>query len=693
MIQAGTNSLELTMSVMSLRCPECGKTLKIKDESFLGKKVRCPGCQQTVLLARPQKSEDDDEVEIELVDPLTPVPPSRVRPAESLPAGNSPVYVTPGSPPAPAPSTPLPPVNPGRRPVPPASSPVSGSVPGRGMFEGVDQEGSEPPAETSVDHLRRLIEQKKRRGRNNAVILVALLGIAGIVGAIVVPMMNKKIPVTVPGHAPVASTGGPAPVPMAVGAYTEEQLESRADLVNEFRPTNGKPIDLRMVPDGVNLLIHLRPSKLWSNEGLLPEFRGCLIDPVLPWIEAAIKARCRRKPEEIEEATFAIVLGPTGSVPQIATIVRLAAPAKPSDLIEEFRGEVIEDDGKTRLIKSSTEYFVISGLQTFAIGPVAALSEVQAALAKPNETIPDGILELVRQSDRERLFTILFELDDVRRNVEGMFTTMSHNAVHNVLDWFGESVATIGWSANLDGYFHSEFTFYPKGTRGGGNVLATSRVVRDEMKEQVPVMPTLLVAAARKMRPGTLGFNQIIGRFPAMMQAYAMETVATITPKTARLTTVLPAKAAANIALGALLTWDESTRTNFTASATFEVADTGPKLPDKIEDRLRIPIDCDVTMPLEVCFTYLFGEVKVDCFVDGIALKSSGITKNEVQKLALGKTPVFLAIQSILNRGDRKQTYPDIVLVLDDANKKVTITTKAEAAAKGMTTFDVRAMK
>jgi len=690
-----TESPELTMSALSVHCPECGKTLKIKDESYLGRKIRCPGCQAHVVLTRPQESEEEeDEVEIELVDPVTPPPPTRApRSPDAIPVGTSAVYIPDVAPTAPPPA----PSASKRTAAPPSAArpaPFSPAPPAGGLFDSVDAELESAPT-SSVDHLRLMIEQKKRRSRMNAVIIVGLLGVAGIVGAIAIPMLNSaKMPAqpAVAANAVPAAGPGERP-PAALGAYSEEQLETRPDLVSEFRPTNGKPIDLRMVPDGVNLLIHLRPAKLWGNDDAIAQLRGSLIEPVLPWIEEVLQTRCRRKPDQIEEATFAIVLGPTGSVPQIATIVKLVAPAKPSDLIEEFRGDVIEDDGTTRLIKTPTEYVVVSGLQTFAIGPVAALSEIQSAIKAPNETVPDGILELVRQTDRDRLYTMVFEIDDVRRNVEGLFTGIAQRAVHNVLDWFGESISTVSWSANLDSYFHSEFAFFPKGTRGGGNMLATPRVVRDQMKEQLPMMPTLLIQAAKKMRPGTLGFSQIIGRFPAMMQAYAMQTVVTMTPKTTRLTTVLPSKAAANLALGTLLTWDESTRTDFTGSAAVEIADAGPKLPDKIEERLRLPIDCDVTMPFEVCFTYLFGEVKVDVFVDGIALKAVGITKNEPQNLKLGKIPVYKAVQSILSRADRTQTYPEIVFVLDEANKKVTITTKADAAAKGFTAFDIRGMK
>lgn len=664
---------------LSVSCPECAKTLQIRDESFLGKKVRCPNCQNVVILRLPDQTEDDDEVLIELIDPITPVPPSRPTPAPtSAPRAAS----------APA----APPVAPSPSPVPvarPAARPAAGPF-------GIVEEEEEPAASgAAAEHLRRMIEQKKRRSRNNAVLIVGVLGIAGIAGAIAIPMLNSaKMPVaTAPAAGTPSAPGGPAQIPVAAGVVTEEDLNRQPELLAEFRPTGGKPIDLRMVPDGVNFLIHLRPARLWANDEAMTELRSCLTEPVVKWIEGAIQRNCHRTPDQIDELLVAVVLGPTGSPPQIAAVVNLVAPAKPSDLIEEFKGQIVKEAGNARLITNGQNYFVVSGLQQFAIGPANATTEIEAALTTPNETIPDGVLEVVRQSDRDRMFTIIFEIDDVRRNVDMLFAPVAIKAVNNVLDWFGEDVATVGWSAHLGETFHSEFTFFPKGSRSGRGVVATPRVVQETFRMQLPDMPLLLVEAVKKMNPPTAGFRQIIGRFPAMMQAVALQTAATVNARTARLTTVLPAKAAPNLALGTLLTWDESTRTNFASAPAVDVADTKPALPDKVEDRLRVPVDCDVTLPLEPAFAYLLGEVGVEVFVDGNALKLSGITKNEVQTLKLGKTPPFKAIQAILNRSDRTQTYPDIVLSIDQAAKKVTVTTKADAAAKGLPIFDIRGMK
>jgi hypothetical protein len=44
---------------LTVTCPDCDKSLKVKDE-FAGRKIRCPGCSGVVTIPQPSKSDDDD---------------------------------------------------------------------------------------------------------------------------------------------------------------------------------------------------------------------------------------------------------------------------------------------------------------------------------------------------------------------------------------------------------------------------------------------------------------------------------------------------------------------------------------------------------------------------------------------------------------------------------------------------------
>lgn len=46
------------MSSLSVPCPQCGKSLRLRDRSLLGRRVKCPGCEQEIVLTAPQPQRD-----------------------------------------------------------------------------------------------------------------------------------------------------------------------------------------------------------------------------------------------------------------------------------------------------------------------------------------------------------------------------------------------------------------------------------------------------------------------------------------------------------------------------------------------------------------------------------------------------------------------------------------------------------
>src|SRR5690606_31617033 len=113
-----------------------------------------------------------------------------------------------------------------------------------------------------------------------------------------------------------------------------------------------------------------------------------------------------------------------------------------------------------------------------------------------------------------------------------------------------------------------------------------------KLEKKLSALPTDLYSAVQTMTPRQLGFRKIIGRFPAMIKAFSLSTLGGTADGLAQFTTVLPAKAAPNLALGTLLVWDESTRTDF-SKASPKPPSSDPKLPDLVVDRLKLPMDVD----------------------------------------------------------------------------------------------------
>ena len=194
-----------------------------------------------------------------------------------------------------------------------------------------------------------------------------------------------------------------------------------------------------------------------------------------------------------------------------------------------------------------------------------------------------------------------------------------------------------------------------------------------------------VLSTVRRMRPGTVGARQLIGRFPAMLQAIDVGTSAHFTPEFARLVTILPQKAAANLAAGTLLTWTESLLLKSEDELT-KVSDTS--IPDKLVDRLKMNVLIDFRRtPLQEAFGYIADAIKTEATIDGKALQGAGFTQVMPQTFNLGSVTAQEGLYGIIKNYEKERD--PLVLIVDEANKKIILSTKTKAATDGLTPFDL----
>ncbi|HLQ43473.1 MAG TPA: hypothetical protein VK137_01990, partial [Planctomycetaceae bacterium] len=243
-------------------------------------------------------------------------------------------------------------------------------------------------------------------------------------------------------------------------------------------------------------------------------------------------------------------------------------------------------------------------------------------------------------------------------------------------------VETVAWSLHLGSEkFHSELLMRNKSS-------ISKTALQQLQKQKLDKLPQELVDMIRGyMDPKTVGPRQIIGRFPAMVKVFSLATHAASGDRYAALTTSLPERAAPNLAIGALLTWDESTRTDFKKSAASDKPkETAAKLPDLVADRLKAKVEIEFTKtPLQEAVKFIAEECKVTIDINGDALKAAGFTKNMEQNLKLGKVTGLEGIAGILKRYEKEKV--PIVLVIDEAKKTALITTKDFAEKDNLKVF------
>ena len=462
--------------------------------------------------------------------------------------------------------------------------------------------------------------------------------------------------------------------------WEEKKKELAADNVAavQLSPTSGEPIPVQYMPFTPHLICHLRPAQLWANQSLHKEFIATC-GHLGEWLGGSISEITRFEPQEIEELTFAVNFGPRTTPPQIAAVVRLVSEQRPSDLqLNRFQGSVRPDLSTTIYETDQYSYMPINS-KTFVVGPVT-MSDSLAEAKTYGEIPPVDLEKLLKHTDRSRQLTLAFDLVNIDTHRQFIFADQMQDLADRIVLWFGNEIKTVSLSLHLSQQeFFVETMLAPS---AGHSALSVQRTMQGRLEK----LPEDLVIATRKMKPTVEGYRKMIGRFPAMMRATALGTTANVDSGLTRLVTYLPAKAAPNLAAASLFTWDQSAVTDFSQAPV--VVSKQPTLPETMAGRLQLPVLVDFRrMPLQEAFAYIADEMKVEVVINGDALKLSGMTQNMAQNINLGEVRAIEAIDAIVSNPDYKGL---LVIVVDEQQKRIQVTTRPVATEAGLTIYDTK---
>ena len=120
--------------------------------------------------------------------------------------------------------------------------------------------------------------------------------------------------------------------------------------------------------------------------------------------------------------------------------------------------------------------------------------------------------------------------------------------------------------------------------------------------------------------------------------------------------------------------------------ATPETTATSETVADRL--KMEVVIDFKAT-PLNDALAHIAASIKTEVTIDGEALRSAGFTQNMPQTYNLGSVSALTAIDTILQKyaGERDP----IVLVVDEAGKKLLISTGSKAQKDGLTPYPTKA--
>ncbi len=646
------------MPTVTISCPKCSADLKLPDRKLLGRKGKCPRCEYRFVLTEP------DEVELTLLEAESPDPPAAPM------VGTSAKWV-PDTPPTSVTSSLASESADAASPdafdflSPPPTSGVSAAVSG-------SEANSVAPAPDSGNAASRVRDRRKSKKRGGPVfaVLGTLLFAASMAGLWWQINSNAKL---------AAEQAAADQKPQVNEAWQEEKrvLADANEGAKKLSPTSGAAIPLDYLPFTPHLIFHLRPSEIWSTDRKNREFIATLGD-LGQWLEQQIRDITRFEPQEIEELTFAVNFGPRTSPPEVAAVVRLRSEQTLSDLqLNRFQG-TRRSDLEGELYESDPFSYLLIDKKTFAVAPIT-MSDSLADARKYAPQAPVDIEILLRESDRSRQMTLLFDLLNIDTHREYVFREQMQIFADKFVLWFGKDVQTVGWSLHLGSELFMETLLHPNNE---SSALRAQRHVKVQMEK----LPELLQTTARIMSPPTKGYRKMIGRFPAMMQAIVLGTSTHVGPSYVRMITLLPDKAAANLAAASLFTWNQSVITDFSGPApTVAVAKA---LPEKIVDRLQMMIDVDFrNMPLQEALAFISDEIKTPIEIDGDGLKQAALTQNMKQNYDFGEVTVLKTLDAIITNPDYRDK---MVMSIDETAKKIIVTSRPRATDTGLPIFDTK---
>jgi hypothetical protein len=631
---------------IQIPCPNCGSELKLPDRSLLGRKGKCPKCAHTFILEEPPV------VALELANPE---PVASVTKSPSVSTG-TPAFFEQFPPTKSSPS-----------------APKEVPTPAIGFPQDLaDLDRIVKPKSAS----ERLKEQQKKNARQRTIgLAIAAVAAAMISGFVIFgPKSGDK-------NTSAKSTEKPS---VTDSANNEDPRQTpTTGFSDPNSPTKGKPIQLQYIPYGTQVVLNLHPAELWKSGSLGEEIRYC-VPPLAKLVETTLNDLFQSKPEQVDELLICLLPGIRGSLPDIAAVAHMVDEQKPSQFSERF-GKRLEIEGQTVYSKGDRAYMIVDE-KTFVVCPKSQDQEMVEAITKrhPVEQI-DPLLPL---TDRDRHITAIFTPLTLGLQ-ETWFPDNVRPFVKNSLDWLGEEVETVSWSFHLtDDQFYSEILLRGKGSSGKNSVKKLEQDIRTKLAQ----LAEGLLPHIEQMNPREQGKRMVIGRVPAMVEVFSLATVVNQGPNYVQLITPLPDRAAPNLALGTLLAWDESTRTDFSKAKAKPPTAEGASVPELIADRLKLKIDVDFRRtPLNEAFAFIGGEIKTTFEIDGDALKLGGFTKNIAQVFKMDGAKVQDIILTIFKESKGIDPKPEktLVIIVDESKKNVVVTTLATANEKGLKPFDL----
>ena len=444
-------------------------------------------------------------------------------------------------------------------------------------------------------------------------------------------------------------------------------------------PTAGPPVSLAYLPDGAQVILHLRPAWLASH----PE--GEKVAASLgPWGEAAIEAVeevLGTDFAELEALTLAVIIDPSG---QLAPIYRAELRQAMTDetLIGRFPRGVSERNGSQQFLRTgSRSYFLPTQFDGRVL--IACPNELIDSLISAGgaeAVVVRDLQRLITRTDADRAATLVISPKFLEAG-GGDLLGGAAVRLRDALDWLtGREATAFLLSAHWGDDFFLELLATPE-------LQIPPRRFALRVREQIEQSSDLLEDVILSAAWDPYG-RKVLARFPSMLRKLAGYTRAAEENKMAVLRTYLPTVAGHNLLMAGELLMTQNAHP--TVSAPPVTAAPTETLDDRLAATTSLVFTKDT---LERAVELLADDMGVPIEIRGQDLQLEGITKNQSFGIELRQRSAAEILLEILQQAnpDRTSEGPTdprqklvYVIQRDSAGGgRIIVTTRSAAASRG----------
>ncbi len=540
-------------------------------------------------------------------------------------------------------------------------------------------------------------DRPKRRSRGPGVITIGVAIAVGLAMLVTVVLLrsnrnqsaNESTLASNQADAPIASE---TPEPLA--GFAKKDSAATLGVVDDdgktlwISPTTGPPLDMRYVPLGTKLILHIRPAALLSH----PEGEKVLaaLGPWGEWAIDQVEYFSGAKPQELSSLLIAIHPHKDGGL--VYTLrLQLVEPWTDEQLAQRLPHSLATLYAQQPCRTVGEQVCFLPKGEAGSTLIVCAANEVEERIAQGASPPPFSrdMQRLVDHTDADRIATLLFSNKFLQASGHSLLHRTAKPMEVALQQLVGDETTAIALSTHWDENFFLELQ---------STITLSSQPHRflKAVAQRLAHLPVELEDTIDNSSLHSYG-QEVLNRFPAMLGQLSNHTRVGSEQGISMARCYLPSVAGHNLFTAAelmLLGFREKGQAN-------RLDSSGPTPPQSIAELLDRPTTLSFPKEtLQKALEILSEDMGVPIEIRGRDLQLEGITKNQSFAINLRDRPavdILLAVLQLANP-DRTATGPadpkqKLVYMIrkpaDDQPGAIIVTTRSAAKKRGETLPDV----